>query len=69
MKINHNSSLLDRDIIARSIVALSKESEDVRPLSLSLFRIESHTHMWEKRKAIRKVLVNLPTRYIGIDFL
>ncbi|XP_021705215.1 ionotropic receptor 93a [Aedes aegypti] len=59
----------DRDIIARSIVALSKESEDVRPLSLSLFRIESHTHMWEKRKAIRKVLVNLPTRYIGRNFI
>lgn len=59
----------DRDIVARSVLALSKESEDVPPLSLSLFRIESHTHMWEKRKAVRKVLLGLPTRYIGTNFI
>ncbi|XP_062556939.1 ionotropic receptor 93a isoform X2 [Armigeres subalbatus] len=59
----------DRDIIARSIVALSKESEDVKPLSLSLFRIEAHTHMWEKRKAIRKVLLNISTKHIGKNFI
>ncbi|XP_053689812.1 ionotropic receptor 93a [Sabethes cyaneus] len=59
----------DRDIIARSVLALSKDYEQVRSLSLSMFRIESHTHMWEKRKAIRKVLINLPTRYIGNNFI
>ncbi|KAL1395387.1 hypothetical protein pipiens_011292 [Culex pipiens pipiens] len=59
----------DRDIVARAVLALSKESEDVLPLSLSLFRIESHTHMWEKRKAVRKVLLGLPTRYIGTNFI
>ncbi|XP_055591068.1 ionotropic receptor 93a [Uranotaenia lowii] len=59
----------DRDIIARSILALSKESEGAKPLSVSLFRIEAHTHMWEKRKAIRKVLVGLPTNFIGNNFI
>ncbi|XP_055623871.1 ionotropic receptor 93a [Toxorhynchites rutilus septentrionalis] len=59
----------DRDMIARSVAALSKESDGVQPLSLSLFLIESHTHMWEKRKTIRKVLMSLPTQYIGTNFI
>ncbi|XP_055527509.1 ionotropic receptor 93a [Wyeomyia smithii] len=59
----------DRDIIARGVLALSKDYEDVRSLSLSMFRIDSHTHMWEKRKAVRRVLLNLPTRYIGNNFI
>ncbi|XP_058827029.1 ionotropic receptor 93a [Topomyia yanbarensis] len=59
----------DRDVIARSVLALSKDYEGVKPLSLSMFRVESHTHMWEKRKAVRKVLLNLPTRYIGNNFI
>ncbi|XP_058458924.1 ionotropic receptor 93a [Malaya genurostris] len=59
----------DRDVIARGVLALSKESDEVTPLSVSMFRIESHTHMWDKRKAVRKVLLSLPTQYIGTNFI
>lgn len=61
----------DRDMISRCALSLSSESPDgyVKPVTLSLFKLRAHIHEWERRKALRQTLANLPTRFIGTNFL
>lgn len=60
-----------RDIISRVVTALSSESPDgyVKPLTISMFKVRSHTHEWERRKSIRKTLSNLPIKFVGSKFI
>ncbi|XP_059609151.1 ionotropic receptor 93a [Phlebotomus argentipes] len=60
-----------RDMISRVAIAVTTESPDgyVKPMSVSLFKIRAHIQEWERRKSIRRTLLNLPTNYIGRNFL
>jgi ionotropic glutamate receptor len=63
----------DRDMISRCVIALSRhfpdDSNQVQPLSVSVYRIREATLEWNRRKFIRNLLRNLPTRFIGTNFL
>ena len=41
----------------------------MQPLTLSLYRIMDTSHEWDKRKNIRTLLKDLPTKFIGTNFL
>lgn len=63
----------DRDMISRCVIALSRtfpdDSNQVKPLSVSIYRIRDTTLDWNQRKFIRNLLKSLPTRFIGTNFL
>ncbi|KAL7015645.1 hypothetical protein ACKWTF_016567 [Chironomus riparius] len=63
----------DRDMISRCVIALSRnfpdDSNEVQPLSVSIYRIRETTLDWNRRKFIRNLLKSLPTKFIGTNFL
>jgi ionotropic glutamate receptor len=63
----------DRDMISRCVIALSRnfpdDSNQVQPLSVSVYRIRETALDWNRRKFIRNLLKSLPTRFIGANFM
>ncbi|CRL07373.1 CLUMA_CG020350, isoform A [Clunio marinus] len=64
----------DRDMISRCVNALSRDFPDesgdlVKPLSVSIYRIKDSPHEWDRRKMIRTMLKQLPTKFIGKNFM
>lgn len=63
----------DRDMISRCVIALSRnfpgDSNEVKPLSVSIYRIKESALDWNRRKYVRNLLKSLPTRFIGTNFL
>lgn len=61
----------DRDMISRVILAITSESPDgyVKPMSVSIFKLKSLMHEWERRKSLLSTLRNIPTRYTGTNFI
>lgn len=64
----------DRDMISRCAIALSRDFPDesgdqVKPLSVSVYKIIESAHDWDRRKLIRTLLKSLPTKFIGRNFM
>ena len=63
----------DRDMISRCVIALSRnfpdDSNQVKPLSVSIYRVREAAQDFNRRKYVRNVLKNLPTRFIGKNFM
>lgn len=63
----------DRDMISRCVIALSRnfpdDSNQVQPLSVSIYRIRESALDWNRRKFIRNLLKSLPTKFIGTNYL
>jgi glutamate receptor, ionotropic, invertebrate len=63
----------DRDMISRCVIALSRnfpdDSNQVKPLSVSIYRIQDAALEWNRRKIIRSLLKSLPTKFIGTNFM
>ncbi|XP_058063551.1 ionotropic receptor 93a [Anopheles bellator] len=55
--------------ISRCILSLLEDREGMRALSLTEFKIHTPMHSWEKRKEIRRMLLNIPTAYTGKNFI
>jgi hypothetical protein len=57
----------DRDMISRAIIAISKDSPDgyFKTTSISMFKITTVSHDWERRKNIRRTLSQIPTQFVG----
>jgi hypothetical protein len=55
------------------VIALSREFPDinaqVKPLSVSIFKINEMSHEWDRRKHIRSILLSLPLDFIGRNYL
>lgn len=60
-----------RDMISRVILSLSQESPDgiVTPTAISMFKISSKNHEWDRKKDIRLTLKALPVSRIGTNFI
>jgi hypothetical protein len=52
-------------------MTLSKDSPDgyFKSTTISMFKIETVTREWERRKSIRKTLGQIPTQFVGRNFL
>lgn len=63
----------DRDMISRCVIALSRnfpdDSNQVQPLSVSIYRIRESALDWNRRKFVRTLLKSLPTKFIGTNFM
>lgn len=63
----------DRDMISRCVIALSRnfpgDSNQVKPLSVSIYRIRESALDWNRRKFVRSLLKSLPTKFIGTNFM
>lgn len=63
----------DRDMISRCVIALSRnfpdDSNQVKPLSVSIYRVRESALDWNRRKYVRNLLKSLPTRFIGTNFM
>lgn len=62
---------LGRDMISRVVLSLSQESPDgiVTPTAISMFKISSKSHDWDRKKDIRLTLKALPLTRIGKNFI
>lgn len=58
-------------MISRVILSLSQESPDgiVTPTAISMFKISSKSHEWDRKKDIRLTLKALPLSRIGMNFI
>lgn len=60
-------------MISRCVIALSRnfpdDSNQVKPLSVSIYRIRESALDWNKRRYVRDLLKSLPTRFIGTNFM
>lgn len=58
-------------MVNQVIVSLSQESPDgyIQPSAISMFRLSSKSHEWDRKRDIRKTLRNLPVRSIGQNFI
>ncbi|KAG5667976.1 hypothetical protein PVAND_015934 [Polypedilum vanderplanki] len=63
----------DRDMISRCVIALSRnfpdDSNQVQPLSVSVYKIRETSLDWNRRKHIRNILTSLPSRFIGTNYM
>lgn len=68
--ILHDESFA-RDTISRVAIAATNESPHgyIPAMSSSLFKLKAHAQEWEKRKSLRRMLLKLPTKFIGANFL
>lgn len=64
-----NIFLADRDMISRVVRGLSSEFAGAAPLSVTMFKLISQSHEWDRRKSIRNTLMSLPTQFIGRNFM
>uniref|UniRef100_A0A336KK94 CSON009436 protein n=1 Tax=Culicoides sonorensis TaxID=179676 RepID=A0A336KK94_CULSO len=60
-----------RDMISRVLLSLSQESPDgiVTPTAISMFKVSSKSHDWDRKKEIRLTLKSLPLSRIGTNFI
>lgn len=58
-------------MISRVILSLSQESPDgiVTPTAISMFKVSSKSHEWDRKKDIRLTLKALPLTRIGTNFI
>lgn len=68
--ILHDESFA-RDTISRVAIAATSESPHgyITAMSASLFKLKAHIQEWERRKSLRRILLSLPTQFIGTNFL
>lgn len=60
-----------RDMVSHVIISLSQESPDgnIQPSAISMFKLSSKSHEWDRKREIRKTLRNLPIRSVGSNFI
>lgn len=60
-----------RDMISHVIISLSQESPDgyIEPSAISMFKLSSKSHEWDRKREIRKTLRSLPIRSVGSNFI
>lgn len=58
-------------MIGHVVVSLSQESPDgyIQPSAISMFRLSSKSHDWDRKREIRKTLRSLPIRSVGSNFI
>lgn len=58
-------------MISSVILSLSQESPDgsIVPTAISMFKISSKSHEWDRKKDIRTTLKGLPTNLVGRNFI
>lgn len=64
-KLKHN--VLDRDMASRVVQSLTSQidKESVQTVSVTVFKIRHEINEYLRRKEMRRVLSNLPVKYIG----
>lgn len=58
-------------MVSHVIISLSQESPDgnIQPSAISMFKLSSKSHEWDRKREIRKTLRSLPVRSVGVNFI